>query len=157
MMTGKHVLFGLSDGGAHCGTICDAASPTFMLQHWVRDRAGKRIALEHAIKRQCRDTAILYGLEDRGVLAPGYLADLNVIDMEALKLGKPWLAFDLPAGGKRLVQDATGYRATLVAGEVIVRLAISYLTVPTVGAVDAASTVDQVVGPFLDSLARSAR
>ena len=57
----------LSDGGAHCGTICDAASPTFMLQHWVRDRAGKRIALEHAVKRQCRDTALLYGLEDRGV------------------------------------------------------------------------------------------
>ena len=111
----------LSDGGAHCGTICDAASPTFMLQHWVRDRAGKRIALEHAIKRQCRDTAILYGLEDRGVLAPGYLADLNVIDMEALKLGKPWLAFDLPAGGKRLLQKADGYVATVKSGVVTFR------------------------------------
>ncbi|BBB09733.1 hypothetical protein SPYCW_2749 [Sphingopyxis sp. EG6] len=108
----------LSDGGAHCGTICDAASPTFMLQHWVRDRAGKRIALEHAVKRQCRDTALLYGLEDRGVLAPGYLADLNVIDMERLKLGKPWLAFDLPAGGKRLLQKADGYVATIKSGEV---------------------------------------
>ncbi|MBW8297447.1 amidohydrolase family protein [Sphingopyxis sp.] len=111
----------LSDGGAHCGTICDAASPTFMLQHWVRDRAGKRIALEHAVRRQCRDTALLYGLEDRGVLAPGYLADLNVIDMDAIKLGKPWLAFDLPAGGKRLLQKADGYVATIKSGEVTFR------------------------------------
>jgi N-acyl-D-aspartate/D-glutamate deacylase len=108
----------LSDGGAHCGTICDAASPTFMLQHWVRDRAGKRIALEHAVKRQCRDTALLYGLEDRGVLAPGYLADLNIIDMDAIRLGKPWLAFDLPAGGKRLLQKADGYVATVKSGVV---------------------------------------
>ncbi|MGL5837048.1 MAG: N-acyl-D-amino-acid deacylase family protein [Sphingorhabdus sp.] len=108
----------LSDGGAHCGTICDAASPTFMLQHWVQGRKGKRIALEHAIKRQCRDTAMLYGLEDRGVIGPGYLADLNVIDLERLKLGKPWLAFDLPAGGKRLLQKAEGYVYTIKSGQV---------------------------------------
>jgi N-acyl-D-aspartate/D-glutamate deacylase len=107
----------LSDGGAHCGTICDAASPTFMLQHWVRDRKGKRISLEHAVKRQCRDTARLYGLEDRGVIAPGYLADINIIDLEKLKLGKPWLAFDLPAGGKRLLQKADGYVATIKSGQ----------------------------------------
>ncbi len=111
----------LSDGGAHCGTICDAASPTFMLQYWVRDRAGKRITLENAIRRQCRDTAVLYGLYDRGILAPGYLADLNVIDMEKLKLGKPWLAFDLPAGGKRLLQKAEGYVATIKSGQVTFR------------------------------------
>jgi N-acyl-D-amino-acid deacylase len=111
----------LSDGGAHCGTICDAASPTFMLQHWVRDRTGARVALETAIKRQCRDTALLYGLEDRGLLAPGYLADVNVIDMDALKLGKPWLAFDLPAGGKRLLQKAVGYVATVKSGQVTFR------------------------------------
>ncbi len=111
----------LSDGGAHCGTICDAASPTFMLQHWVRDRRGKRIALEHAIKRQCRDTALLYGLHDRGLLKPGMLADLNVIDMDKLKLGKPWLAFDLPAGGKRLLQKADGYVATIKSGQVTFR------------------------------------
>ena len=111
----------LSDGGAHCGTICDAASPTFMLQHWVRDRAGQRITLENAIKRQCHDTARLYGLNDRGVLKPGYLADINVIDMERLKLGKPWLAFDLPAGGKRLLQKADGYVATVKAGVVTFR------------------------------------
>ena len=111
----------LSDGGAHCGTICDAASPTFMLQHWVRDRQGKRIALEHAIKRQCRDTAVLYGLHDRGLLQPGMLADVNVIDMDKLKLGKPWLAFDLPAGGKRLLQKADGYVATIKSGQVTFR------------------------------------
>jgi N-acyl-D-aspartate/D-glutamate deacylase len=112
----------LSDGGAHCGTICDAASPTFMLQHWVRDRKrGGRLSLEHAVKRQCLDTARLYGLEDRGVIAPGYLADLNVIDMDRLKLGKPWLAFDLPAGGKRLLQKAEGYVCTIKNGRVTFR------------------------------------
>ncbi len=108
----------LSDGGAHCGTICDAASPTFMLQHWVRDRDRGRIELPLAIKRQCRDTALLYGLEDRGLLAEGYLADLNVIDLDTLTLGKPWLAFDLPAGGKRLLQKANGYVATVKSGQV---------------------------------------
>ncbi len=112
----------LSDGGAHCGTICDAASPTFMLQHWVRDRKrGGRLSLERAVQRQCRDTARLYGLEDRGVIAPGYLADLNVIDMQRLRLGKPWLAFDLPAGGKRLLQKADGYVATIKSGVVTFR------------------------------------
>ena len=112
----------LSDGGAHCGTICDAASPTFMLQHWVRDRRrGERISLETAIKRQCHDTARLYGLNDRGVIAPGYIADLNVIDLERIKLGKPWLAFDLPAGGKRLLQKAEGYDCTIKNGVVTFR------------------------------------
>ncbi|MEQ1541626.1 MAG: D-aminoacylase [Novosphingobium sp.] len=112
----------LSDGGAHCGTICDAASPTFMLQHWVRDRKrGGRISLESAVKRQCRDTAQLYGLDDRGLVAPGYLADLNVIDFDAIKLGKPWLAFDLPAGGKRLLQKADGYICTIKSGVVTFR------------------------------------
>lgn len=111
----------LSDGGAHCGTICDAASPTFMLQHWVRDRAGKRITLENAVKRQCRDTALLYGLSDRGLIAPGYLADINVIDLDKVKLGMPWLAFDLPAGGRRLLQKADGYVCTVKSGQVTFR------------------------------------
>jgi N-acyl-D-amino-acid deacylase len=111
----------LSDGGAHCGTICDAASPTFMLQHWVRDRAKGRISLEQAVKRQCHDTAALYGLHDRGLLAPGYLADINIIDLERVKLGKPWLAFDLPAGGKRLLQKAEGYECTIKSGQVTFR------------------------------------
>jgi len=108
----------LSDGGAHCGTICDAASPTFMLEHWVKKRARGTIALENAIKRQCLDTARLYGLNDRGVLKPGYLADVNVVDMDRIKLGKPWLAFDLPAGGKRLLQKAEGYDYTIKSGQV---------------------------------------
>ncbi len=120
----------LSDGGAHCGTICDAASPTFMLQHWVRDRARGRIPLELAIKRQCRDTAALYGLNDRGLLAPGWLADVNVIDLDALTLGKPWLAFDLPANGKRLLQKADGYVATIKSGQVTFRDGVMQGPVP---------------------------
>jgi N-acyl-D-amino-acid deacylase len=121
LQTSDDCVNSLSDGGAHCGTICDAASPTFMLQHWVRDRDGTRITLENAIKRQCYDTARLYGLNDRGVLAPGFLADINVIDMKQLKLGKPWLAFDLPAGGKRLLQKADGYVCTIKSGQVTFR------------------------------------
>ena len=111
-------VISLSDGGAHCGTICDAASPTFLLQHWVRDRSRGRISIENAIKRQCSDTAQLYGMHDRGELRPGLLADINLIDMTALKLGAPWMAFDLPAGGKRLLQKATGYVMTIKNGEV---------------------------------------
>ena len=114
-------VISLSDGGAHCGTICDAASPTYLLQYWVRDRARGTIPLESAIKRQCSDTARLYGMHDRGRIAPGYIADLNVIDMAALKLGAPWMAFDLPAGGKRLLQRAEGYRLTIKHGEVTFR------------------------------------
>jgi N-acyl-D-aspartate/D-glutamate deacylase len=111
----------LSDGGAHCGTICDAAATTFMLQHWVRDREGHRMPLERAIKRQCHDTARLYGFEDRGVLAPGLLADLNVIDLESLQLNLPTVAFDLPAGGRRLLQTASGYDCTIKSGQVTFR------------------------------------
>jgi N-acyl-D-aspartate/D-glutamate deacylase len=112
----------LSDGGAHCGTICDAASPTFMLQHWVRDRArGGRLTLEAAVRRQSHDTARLYGLDDRGVIAPGALADINVIDMDRLRLEQPYLAFDLPAGGKRLLQRAEGYRYTIKSGVITFR------------------------------------
>lgn len=111
----------LSDGGAHCGTICDAAAPTFMLEHWVRDRDRGRLTLATAIKRQCKDTAELYGLGDRGVLAEGFLADLNIIDLPAIKLGQPWVAHDLPAGGKRLLQRAEGYRATIKSGVVTYR------------------------------------
>lgn len=114
-------VISLSDGGAHCGTICDAASPTFLLQHWARDRTRGTIPVEQAIKRQCADTARLYGLDDRGVLAPGYLADINVIDFARLKLGKPWMAFDLPAGGKRLLQRADGYTLTIKSGEITFR------------------------------------
>ena len=111
-------VISLSDGGAHCGTICDAASPTFLIEHWVKKRERGTIPLELAIQRQCRDTAHLYAMEDRGTLEPGKLADLNLIDLDAVKLGKPWLAFDLPAGGKRLLQKADGYRMTIKSGVV---------------------------------------
>jgi N-acyl-D-aspartate/D-glutamate deacylase len=130
LQTSDDCVNSLSDGGAHCGTICDAASPTFMLQHWVRDRAGQRITLENAVKRQCRDTALLYGLDDRGLIAPGMLADLNVIAMDKVKLGKPWLAFDLPAGGKRLLQKADGYVATIKSGQVTFRDGVMQGPVP---------------------------
>ena len=121
MATYDPVLRGgtIVDGTGEARFTGNAASPTFMLQHWVRDRPrGHRISLETAIKRQCRDTARLNGLDDRGVIAPGALADLNVIDMEALKLGKPYTAFDLPAGGKRLLQKAECYDCTIKSGAI---------------------------------------
>ncbi|ODV42654.1 amidohydrolase [Cupriavidus sp. UYMMa02A] len=107
----------LSDGGAHCGYICDVSMPTFMLTHWARERTrGPRLQLEALVKRQTADTARLYGLSDRGTLQAGMKADINVIDYDALRLHAPRMAFDLPAGGRRLVQEADGYLATLVAG-----------------------------------------
>lgn len=112
-----HTRMGLSDAGAHCGAICDGGTPTFMLTHWARDRRrGPTIPLEHVVHRQTRQTAELYGLRDRGMVAPGLRADLNVIDFDRLSFGLPRMAFDLPAGGRRLVQRAEGYAATFVAG-----------------------------------------
>ncbi len=112
----------LSDGGAHCGVICDAASPTFMLTHWARDRKRPgRLPIETAVKLQTADTAAMYGLHDRGRLAPGLIADVNLIDFDRLKLAKPYIAFDLPAGGKRLLQKASGYVATIKSGVVTFR------------------------------------
>ncbi len=114
--------FGLGDGGAHCGAICDASMTTFLLTHWARDRRrGPRLPLEWVVRKMTRDTAELYGLDDRGVIAPGRKADLNVIDLERLQLGLPELAFDLPAGAKRLIQRARGYDATIVSGAVTFR------------------------------------
>jgi N-acyl-D-aspartate/D-glutamate deacylase len=108
---------GLSDAGAHCGAICDGGMPTFMLTHWARDRRrGPRLPLEYVVHRQTQQTASLYGLHDRGVVAAGYRADLNLIDFEQLSFGPPRMAFDLPAHGRRLVQRATGYAATFVGG-----------------------------------------
>ena len=112
-----HTRMGLSDAGAHCGAICDGGMPTFMLTHWTRDRRrGPRLAVEHVVHRQTRQTAELYGLGDRGLLVPGLRADLNVIDDEHLGFDAPRMAFDLPAGGRRLVQHGRGYAATFVAG-----------------------------------------
>ena len=113
---------GLSDGGAHCGAICDGGMPTFMLTHWARDRArGERLPLEYVVMRQTSQTAKLFGLEDRGVVAPGMKADLNVIDFENLRLMAPEVLFDLPAGGRRLVQRPEGYDATICSGVVTFR------------------------------------
>ena len=110
---------GLSDGGAHCGMICDASIPTFMLTHWTRDRTrGEQLPLEWVVKKQSHDTASLYGLGDRGTLEAGKRADINVIDHQALTLRSPRVVHDLPAGGRRLDQQADGYVATVVAGEV---------------------------------------
>ena len=113
---------GLSDGGAHCGVICDAGMPTFMLTHWTRDRErGERLPLEWVVKRMTQDTARLYGLGDRGVLAPGKKGDVNVIDYEALQLELPRATHDLPTEAMRLIQRSRGYEATIVSGEVISR------------------------------------
>ena len=107
---------GLSDGGAHLGTICDVSFPTTLLQWWGRDRPTGRIPVETLIAKQCRMTAETVGLNDRGVIAPGYRADLNVIDFDALRLHAPEIVHDLPAGGRRLLQRVDGYRHTLVSG-----------------------------------------
>ena len=119
MMLHPAGVSGLSDGGAHCRMICDASYPTSLLTHWARDRTrGPGLPLELVVKMQTSDTARLFGLNDRGLVAEGKKADLNVIDHHALTLHHPRPVFDLPAGGGRLLQDATGYVATIVSGEV---------------------------------------
>jgi N-acyl-D-aspartate/D-glutamate deacylase len=116
------VVPGLSDGGAHVGMICDGSFPTTNIVHWTRDRTrGPKLSLEHMVKAQCRDTAETVGLYDRGLVVPGYRADLNIIDYGRLKLLAPQVAYDLPTGGRRLIQRAQGYTATVVAGEVTYR------------------------------------
>ena len=111
MMLHPQGLLGLADGGAHTGTICDASMPTFMLTHWTRDRSrGATLPLEYVVKKQTHDTARLYGMSDRGTVEPGALADFNLIDYEGLSLGAPYVAADLPAGGRRLLQKADGVR-----------------------------------------------
>jgi N-acyl-D-amino-acid deacylase len=119
MLLHPNAALGLSDGGAHCGVMCDASNPTFMISHWARDRSrGERLPLELAVQKMTRDTARLFGLGDRGVLAPGFKGDLNVVDYDNLQLALPEMVFDLPGGARRLVQRAEGYVATVVSGEV---------------------------------------
>ncbi len=119
MMTHPSTVLGLSDGGAHCGLICDASMPTYLLTHWVRDRTrGERIPLEQAVRLQTSNTARVYGFDDRGTLESGKKADVNVIDLDALHLHVPEMIHDLPAGGRRLTQRVEGYRATICGGEV---------------------------------------
>ncbi len=117
LMRSEATVLSLGDAGAHCGFICDSSLPTFMLTHWARDRArGARLPLEFVVRRQTRDTARVYGLNDRGVLAPGYRADVNIIDYARLHLNAPYITYDLPAKGRRLMQTASGYVATINSG-----------------------------------------
>lgn len=115
-----YTRMGLSDGGAHCGAICDSGMPTFMLTHWARDRlrGSGTMPLEYVVHRQTRQTAQFYGLHDRGLLVPGYRADLNIIDLDRLGVLPPELVFDLPAGGRRFIQKPVGYGATVCGGQV---------------------------------------
>jgi N-acyl-D-aspartate/D-glutamate deacylase len=119
MLRAPHSVPGLSDGGAHCGIICDASFPTFLLTHWTRDRArGERLSIPFVVAAQCRRTALSVGLRDRGVIAAGYKADINVIDYDRLRLHPPQVHYDLPMNGRRLMQRIDGYVATIVSGVV---------------------------------------
>jgi N-acyl-D-aspartate/D-glutamate deacylase len=113
--------WGLGDGGAHCGTTCDASTPTFMLTHWARDRDHDRLPIEWVVKKMTRDSASLYGLDDRGVLAPGMLGDVNVVDLDNLRLERPVMVRDLPGDARRFVQGSEGYVATVKRGRVVLR------------------------------------
>ncbi len=120
MMTHPLTVFGLSDGGAHCGMVCDASIPTYLLTHWARDRVrGERIPIEQLVSKQTKQTAAFFGIEDRGVLAPGMKADVNVIDFDALTIRPPEVVHDLPGDSRRLIQHIDGYRYTVCSGEVI--------------------------------------
>lgn len=117
----RDIIPGLGDGGAHCGTICDASYSTFALMHWGRDRPEGQLPIEDLVRRLSKAPADLLGFEDRGVLAPGYKADINVIDLDNLYLHAPETTCDLPGGGRRLVQRSEGYAATIVSGSIVYR------------------------------------
>jgi len=120
MMSHPHAVFGLSDGGAHCGLICDASMPTYLLTYWARDRErGARFPVEQLVHNQTRRTAQFYGMQDRGLIAPGMKADVNLIDFDALTIHPPEMVYDLPADARRLIQKVDGYRMTICSGEVI--------------------------------------
>ncbi len=121
MMAHPHTLIGLGDGGAHVSILCDASAMTYALTHWTRDRASGRFPVEWMVRRLTRDNAAALGLHDRGVIAPGRKADLNVIDYPRLRLHAPEVVYDLPAGGRRLMQRADGFAATIVSGEPVFR------------------------------------
>jgi N-acyl-D-aspartate/D-glutamate deacylase len=121
MIQHKDTVLGLGDGGAHYGMICDASYPTFMLSHWTRDRAEGKLPIAWAVKSLSADPARAVGLNDRGILAPGYKADINIIDYDKVALDQPKVIYDLPAGGRRLDQTARGYEAMIVSGKVVYR------------------------------------
>jgi N-acyl-D-aspartate/D-glutamate deacylase len=118
MLAHPDTVFGLGDGGAHVGIIADASFPTYALSHWARDRSHGRMPVGWVVEQLTSSTARAVGLGDRGVVAEGWRADLNVIDFDQLRCEVPVMAYDLPAGGKRLLQRARGYRATVVAGKI---------------------------------------
>ena len=120
MLQDPNAILSLSDAGAHCGVLCDASMPTFMLSYFVRDRErGERLALERAVHLQTQKTAQSVGLLDRGALKPGFKADINIIDFDQLRLHTPEVVHDLPAGGRRVFQTAEGYLATIVSGQLV--------------------------------------
>ncbi|MBS0242468.1 MAG: amidohydrolase family protein, partial [Proteobacteria bacterium] len=122
MLTHPNAVPGLSDGGAHCGIICDASFPTYLLTHWTRDRTrGEKLSIPFVVAAQARKTALSVGLSDRGLIATGYKADINVIDYDRLTVRAPEVRYDLPKGGRRLVQKITGYEATVLSGTIVRR------------------------------------
>jgi len=121
MLGREDTILGLGDGGAHVGAICDGSMQTYILSYWTRDRVGKTLPVEQAVKLMTSDTAEVGGFHDRGRIAVGYKADLNVIDYNNLRLGSPRAAYDLPGGGRRLYQEARGYEATIVSGVITAR------------------------------------
>ena len=118
-MASPHTLMGLGDGGAHVGLISDGSFTTYLLSHWGRDRAQGKMSVATLIKMQCADNAAFIGLHDRGKIEVGLKADINVIDFDQLMVDAPEIVYDLPAGGKRLMQRAQGYTATIVSGKVV--------------------------------------
>jgi N-acyl-D-amino-acid deacylase len=118
MLRREDTVLGLGDGGAHVGAICDGSMPTFLLSHWTRN--GK-FSIPEAVAMMTGHTARVSGFGDRGIVAPGMKADLNVIDYDGLRLRPPRAVYDLPAGGRRLEQEALGYRATIVSGVTVAR------------------------------------
>jgi N-acyl-D-aspartate/D-glutamate deacylase len=116
MLTHDHTIPGLGDGGAHVASICDSSFPSTLLQHWVRDRPNGRLSLAYVVRKQARDTARALGLYDRGELKPGFKADLNIIDLDKMRVHRPEIVYDLPGGGRRLLQRVDGYRHTIVSG-----------------------------------------
>jgi len=118
MIDSPYTMIGLGDGGAHYGFICDAAYPSFALTHWVRDGGERAFSLPWMINALTRRPAEWMGLMDRGILRTGYKADLNIIDLDHLTLYRPTAEYDLPANGRRLIQRADGYKATIVSGEI---------------------------------------
>jgi len=121
LLGSENIVLGLGDGGAHYGMLCDASYPTYLLAYWTRDRRGKRLSIGHAVKSLAADPAKTVGFLDRGILAPGYKADINVIDYGRLSLPAPEVSYDLPAGGRRLNQRANGFELTMVAGRITYR------------------------------------